>query len=65
MPKLSNKLTTKNQTTWADKNSIQGTAATVIWDVPVSLGGGGEESGPVDEVFLTGTLIISGDITIS
>ena len=57
--------TTPNHTSWADKNSIQGTAATVIWDVPVSLGGGGEESGPVDEVFLTGPLIISGDITIS
>ena len=52
---------------WNDDFNLQGGLRKIIWDAPLSdpPGEGEEESGPVDEVFITGPLIISGDITIS
>ena len=59
--------TTANDSNWNDDFNLQGGLRKIIWDAPLSdpPGEGEEESGPVDEVFITGPLIISGDITIS
>ena len=48
---------TVNDSSWSDKNSIQGTDATIIWDVPVSSD---------KEIVISGSgFSISGNITIS
>lgn len=57
--------TTANDSNWNDDFNLQGSLRKIIWDAPFSDPPGEEESGPVDEVFLTGPLIISGNITIS
>ena len=49
---------TANDSSWSDKNSIQGTDATVIWDALT-----GNE--PTDVTISGSGLSISGNITIS